>query len=437
MGAGRPGLGCSEALGGTNHAVDHQGWRVRHPDVHRRPVHGFGFWQTVDQLASALAAFPYGADTVAKAPQWAIAFVLLVFGLIVLNLVIVVLETISDAFCFVSKMFTIVLHGGILNADRYDDENVEPKRIVGLFERFDRAQLGVAVRYEAYARQQLINEVTSGITDDGFQESLEDDEPPEAAPRPRRARRRWWPWGGASPGADGDTAEVTSTPEAAVATTPPAAAGDDAVPAGSVDPDGSPGEPESAPEEAVEELPLGPPDTTARDSFLAPDPVETDAPDGGREDGAGALPAAPETASTKDEEQTLDAARDEEQQKRDDALARHQDALDEARQQARAEEEFAHYGDQDGLDLLQGDPEDEEDPFDPNPVDFEMGGDTEYEDFSSEQRAPSGPFGHPFGSDEEPDPDRGENESVEDDSDRGYGEPEPAGEPLVEVVGDG
>ena len=80
---------------------------------------GFGLWQTVDQLASALAAFPYGAETVAKAPQWAVAFVLLVFGLVLLNLIIIVLETISDAICFVSKMFNIVLHGGILNADKY------------------------------------------------------------------------------------------------------------------------------------------------------------------------------------------------------------------------------------------------------------------------------------------------------------------------------
>ena len=196
---------------------------------------GFGLWQTVDQLASALAAFPYGAETVAKAPQWAVAFVLLVFGLVLLNLIIIVLETITDAICFVSKMFNIVLHGGILNADKYDDENLQPKRIIGLFERFDRYQHRVAVRYEAYARQQLVNEMTSGITDDGFQESLDDDKPPEPAPRPRRARRRWWPWGGIAPAAAEDAAEVAATGEAAVATAPAGGAGGDPVPQGSSD----------------------------------------------------------------------------------------------------------------------------------------------------------------------------------------------------------
>ena len=322
---------------------------------------GFGFWQTVDQLASALAAFPYAAETVAQAPQWAIAFVLLVFGLIILNLFIIVLETVADVICFVSKMFHIVLHGGILNADKYDDEDVQPKRIVGLFERFDRYQHRVAVRYEAYARQQLINEMTSGITDDGFQESLEGDTPPEVTPRPRRARRRWWSWGGAAPAA----AEAASTSEIAVAKAPAGGAGDDAVPDGSPAPDGALGHSDLAPEEAVDELPLGPPDTTARDSFLAPDPVETDTPEGGREDGAAASDDPPETASTDAEEQTLDEAREEEQRKREETFARHQDAVDEARQQARAEEEFARFGDQDGFDLLQGEPEDEEYPFRP------------------------------------------------------------------------
>ena len=394
---------------------------------------GFGFWQTVDQLASALAAFPYAAETVAQAPQWAIAFVLLVFGLIILNLFIIVLETVADVICFVSKMFHIVLHGGILNADKYDDEDVQPKRIVGLFERFDRYQHRVAIRYEAYARQQLINEMTSGITDDGFQESLEDDTPPEVTALPRRARRRWWSWGGAAPAA----AEAASTSEIAVAKAPAGGAGDDAVPDGSPAPDGALGHSDLAPEEAVDELPLGPPDTTARDSFLAPDPAETDTPEGGRENGAAASDDPPETASTDAEEQTLDAAREEEQRKREDALARHQDALDEARQRARAEEEFARFRDEDGLDLLQGDPEDEEDPFDPNVDNYEVETDTEYEDWSSEPQVPSGPFGTPFANDEAPQSGSEEEASVADDSASGYGEPESAEEPSVKAAREG
>ena len=278
--------------------------------------------------------------------------------------------------------------------------------------------------------------MTSGITEDGFQESLDDDKPPEPAPRPRRARRRWWPWGGAVVAAAEDAAEVAGTGEAAVATAPAGGTGDDTVPHGSADPDGPGPGSDLAPEDAVDELPLGPPDTTARDSFLAPDSEKSDAPEGGVADGATASDNLPETANADDEEQTLDAAREEEQRKREDALARHQDAVAEARQQARAEEEFARFGEEEGLDLLQGDPEDEEDPFDPNSVDYEMGSDTEYENFSSEPEAPSGPFGTPFGKDDVPESGSEHEEPAEDVPGGGYGVPETAEELPLESVND-
>lgn len=102
------------------------------------------------ELARGLAAFPYGAQTVALAPPWAVVAVLFVFGLVVLNFVIVIPETVSDVLCFVAKLLSIAVHGGIWNAHRYDDDEAEPRRIVGLLERLDRRQLEVTERYEAY-----------------------------------------------------------------------------------------------------------------------------------------------------------------------------------------------------------------------------------------------------------------------------------------------
>jgi len=132
---------------------------------------GYGWWPVAEFLARSLAAFPAAADTVANAPLWAVVAVFAVFGLVLLNLLIVVLETVSDIVCFVAKMFSIAVYGGIVNADRFGDPDSPPKRIVGLLERFDRRQLDATVRYEAYLRERLAKEAASGIDDDSWQEA--------------------------------------------------------------------------------------------------------------------------------------------------------------------------------------------------------------------------------------------------------------------------
>jgi len=162
---------------------------------------GYGWWQIADVLARSLAAFPAAADTVSRAPAWAVAAVFIVFGLILLNLCIVVLETVSDVLSFGAKLLSIAFHGGVARADRYGDPDAPPKRIVGLVERFDRSQLRMAERRAAYHRHRLAREVASGITNDGWQE---DPPPVEAAPAAaaegapeERRRARWWPFGAA------------------------------------------------------------------------------------------------------------------------------------------------------------------------------------------------------------------------------------------------
>ena len=357
---------------------------------------GVGLWQAVDRLATSLAAFPYGAETVAQAPQWAVAFVLLVFGLIILNLVIIVLETIADILCFITKMFNIVLHGGIINADRYDDEEVEPKRVVGLFERFDRFQHGVDIRYEAYTRQLLINEATSGITDDGFQEPFFDPhDEPQAGGHPKR-KHRWWQR--RSPDSPDEMAQDEPANNALES-----GATEPSISADAVAPDDGDDRDEEGQTDDGGLVPIAQSDTSARDSFLAPDSEELDWSDTPPEGTADLVTNNDEEQRMAAVEDTLRAARTEAEQARDEARQRHQDALEDARRQARAQEEFQRYADADGLDMLEGDPEDDDDPFDPNSAGYKMDAETEYEyeAWPSEPEAPSGPFGQPFGQDDE------------------------------------
>ena len=225
---------------------------------------GFGLWQAVDELATAVAAFPYGAETVAAAPLWAVGLVLFVFGLILLNLVIVVLEAVSDILCFCTKMLSIAWYGGILRADRYDDPDVEPKRIVGVVERFDRSQLRIAARWEAYARHRVIDELTSGITADGFQEPAEPETGSDLPAPARRAKRRFL-WFGRRVEPEG-TEHVDDEPDEV----PP---GSEQAPLGANgqledDLEDMPGDADDTGRPAAPDLG----DTTERDSFLAPDP---------------------------------------------------------------------------------------------------------------------------------------------------------------------
>ena len=154
-----------------------------------------GIWQIVHHFAVAVSTFPYGAQAMEEAPRWAVLFVLVVLGSVLAHGVIVVLEIVSDVLCFCSKMLAIFWHGGIINADKYDSEEEEPRRFIGLQERFAAAERRAAVRFEIYTRHQAIKDATSGITKDGFQESYADVHRAgdDVADRPlqRPWKRRW------------------------------------------------------------------------------------------------------------------------------------------------------------------------------------------------------------------------------------------------------
>ena len=124
-----------------------------------------GIWQIVHHFAVAVSTFPYGAQAMEEAPRWAVLFVLVVLGSVLAHGVIVVLEIVSDVLSFCSKMLAIFWHGGIINADKYDSEEEEPRRFIGLQERFAAAERRAAVRFEIYTRHQAIKDATSGITE--------------------------------------------------------------------------------------------------------------------------------------------------------------------------------------------------------------------------------------------------------------------------------
>ena len=367
-----------------------------------------GVWQIVHQFAVAVAALPYGGDLVEEAPRWAVLFVLVVVGSVFAHGVIVVLEVISDALCFCSKMLAIFWHGGIINADKYDSEEEEPRRFIGLQERFAEAERRAAVRFELYTRREAIKAATSGITKDGFQESYLDLEVQPSRPRPRKpwasTWRRWWPFGRGietapqSPeGSDATSAESVSTALVESALEP--------------DVEASPAD-VSDPKAVGDDSVSGPMDTSGRDAFLAPDDDEPEAAtsaslavgegEGSVSDvGAEALPSAARNESReRQEECELADARSVEESARLAPLRDHELEVAERLRVSEAAADFVNY--RDDSELL-SDLDDDDDPFDPE-TGYDLGGESEPEAWA---RGPddvhypeASAYGGPFVSDE-------------------------------------
>ena len=217
-------------------------------------------------------------------PAWAPLLVAAVLVLLVMNALTIVFEFISDAVCLVSKLLGLVVHGGVIGAERYDDEERPPKRVVGILERFAKAEekAGAWLAHDAQTRRTriLVEEATSDLGEDGFTEPLV---PPEGGVRPRTG------------GLLGRLFGRRKGAEEAVAD------GEEEVPAGGVSdaaegPEAEAGEavaqpPADGADEDAEEASEAAADTRDRDAFLAPDPVPGEAP-------AAAVPeAAPEAAT--------------------------------------------------------------------------------------------------------------------------------------------
>ena len=374
---------------------------------------GVQMWQKVDQLARALNAVVVGSQTLEVVEPWAIAFVLLVFGTVLANWLFLGLEIVSDFLCLCSKAFKVFLHGGYRMPGPNADPEEKLRRITGLFERFDRQQEIANEWHRAYMAARLDRERRSNITSEGFSrlspeeealryaEYLADGRRHGAKFRARMRRRElegpWWRrmW-----------RRKKAAAPAATATAEPA----EGAPSGD-DTTATPDPQKLAPEtvetgfsDAKDTPALVVPDTTSRDSFLAPDGDEArtseSPPEGTPDDGSGGGHPPPREV----EEEGLAAARAEEAQQTDgspsegaeDARLRQQDAVEETRIRARADEEFALYADADGSDLLAGDPEDADNPFDPDPIGFESEAATQFESWAGSPREPTGAFGKPF-----------------------------------------
>ena len=343
----------------------------------------YGWWQIVDRLARTLATVPGASEVVEHAPGWAILVVLFVFGLVLVNLFSVVLVSVSDFLCWLTRMFAIAVYGERIAPSANDAGDVQPRRFVGLLERLDRRQLKAAERYQAYLRQRLIDAVESGITPEGWREDLEEDEErwarEDAEAGPSR-RRRWWPFRAKDePGEELAPGSVQSPAAAAGAALGEAAPEgvEEPVPEAAQDPVVE-RPPESADDVAVPDLG----DTTERDKDLAPDPDEDDldrlSPDAaiGRgpsfDDGLEPVEdAVPEgqsvvVADPDREHAVLREAKAAEQGSWQSGGGEdHRHEVEQARMEARAEDDFAYYDD--GSDELSdfgqpdGDPDQYED----------------------------------------------------------------------------
>ena len=364
---------------------------------------GYGVWQLADDIARALAAFPYGAETIGKAPAWALLAVVFVFRT------------------------HRAEHGYRRSRDRHRRallrvEALQHRRARRHRERGQIRRSGCeapphcrnrrAHRAEPQSDGRGLRGVHAPASYLGHRER-------DHRRRVRRARLRV-SGGGVSP----CTAPGEARQTRLVAVRARAGGGVCGGPDGGGWPSRGGGAGCAAggaggcarrrrrfdlpgAGDEVEAAPVPVPDTTDRDAFLAPDPVDPPESSGSPvagEDAHGAPPAeshgAPEPTSAAgphvDEDAEaleLERARAEERQfAAEDSAEDHRHELRQA-QLASTPSDYDRYADDSDYDLLGH--EDDDDPFDPSAErdDFESG---QGEFYSGEPPVPSGPFGTPF-----------------------------------------
>ena len=358
-----------------------------------------GFWQMATEFAGAVATFPYVPEATAQIPLWASMVVFGIFGLVLLNLIIIVVEIIVEVLAFGSKLLNVAVYGGIVNADKFDADEVEPRVVLGLVQRFQRANRRGAVWYEEYTRRKVLDEANSSIGDDGFLKSRDADAAlttgPKVAGTAAPGSRWWWPFGVKQRRLEpslGDSGEAADAQAAAQEVSVSETATDEL---------------EDTPEESPPQA-SGQQDAATRDAFLAPDAdemveqprageEEPDDEDAGQEEPSRGVEDLPLVAREEEEKNEFDAARQVEQAEHQERMREHAERIAEERRDAAAQADFGHYNDD--ADLV-ADSEDDLDPFDPE-SEFDVGGEIPADALTGTGFGPEEGYGASYQSDPE------------------------------------